>query len=121
MKRIIIVGKAASGKDYLKSKFIEKGFINAISYTTRPIRENELNGKDYLFIAEEEFKSKINNNFFYEYNQFNNWYYGIPRHLFLNEGAVFIMNPSGIYKLNKSDRESSFIIYLDIDKNIRKE
>ena len=48
-KRIILVGKAASGKDHLRKKFESRGFKYAVTYTTRPPREGEIDGKDYLF------------------------------------------------------------------------
>ena len=41
-KRIILVGKAASGKDYFKDFLIERGFIPSVSHTTRPMRDGEI-------------------------------------------------------------------------------
>jgi guanylate kinase len=37
-KRIILCGRAASGKDYLRKLLQEDGFKYQISYTTRPPR-----------------------------------------------------------------------------------
>lgn len=119
-KRIIIVGAGASGKDYLKKKFKDRGFAGAVSCTSRPIRKNEVNGKDYFFISEEEFKKDIEKDSFYEWITFNGWYYGTPRILMEASSMVFIMTPSGIAKLKEEDRKESFIIYLDIDENIRR-
>ena len=62
-KRIILVGKAASGKDHLRKRFESRGFKYSVSYTTRPPREGEIDGKDYFFITDEQakkiFKSDI--------------------------------------------------------------
>ena len=48
MKRIILVGKAASGKDHARKVLEAYGAKYAVSYTTRPPRENEVDAKDYF-------------------------------------------------------------------------
>jgi guanylate kinase len=116
--RIIIVGKAASGKDYLRKKFESRGFTFEPSYTTRPPREGEVNGVDYFFISEEESKQMINDGKFYEYVYFNGWLYGTSVIQFVN-GNLFIMTPAGISQIKPEDRKQSFIIYTDIDIQTR--
>ena len=66
-KRIILVGKAASGKDHLRKRFESRGFKYAVTYTTRPPRDGEVDGKDYVFITDEESIKMIESNMFYEY------------------------------------------------------
>ena len=61
-KRIILVAKGAGGKDHLRKRFEKQGFTYAVSYTTRPPREGEVDGKDYIFISEDEFLNMIANN-----------------------------------------------------------
>jgi guanylate kinase len=119
-KRIILCGKAGSGKDHMRKKLEEQGFKYAVSYTTRPRRDNEVHGVDYYFLTENEFKSMIDQDGFYEHISFNGWHYGTSNEQFFNEDA-FIMTPSGISKLEKDDRAKSFIIYFDIEENVRKE
>ena len=75
-KRIIIVGKAASGKDFLKKKFKEKGFKLDVSYTTRPIRTGEIEGEDYYYKSKEDFQDMVIRNKFYEYVKHGDYYYG---------------------------------------------
>jgi len=48
-KRTVLVGKAASGKDHFRKVLENKGFKYAVSYTTRPPRTGEVEGKDYFF------------------------------------------------------------------------
>jgi len=115
--RTIIVGKGGSGKDYLKEKFLSKGFTRSISFTTRPKRESEINGIDYYFVSEDIFKYKIKNNHFQEYDNFNGWYYGTSFETW-NHCEVFIKTPRGVSKISKEDRKSCFIIYLDIKEEI---
>ena len=50
--------------------------IFSISSTTRGRRANEQNGRDYFFISEDEFKNKIENNEFVEWEIFYDYYYG---------------------------------------------
>jgi guanylate kinase len=119
-KRIILVGKAASGKDHMRKTLESKGFKYSISYTTRPPRSSEENGKDYFFISEEVFKGMIERDEFYEHVAFNNWYYGTTKDQFYSND-VFIMTPYGISCIDSEDRKESFIIYFDIDESIRKE
>ena len=119
-KRIILCGKAASGKDYIRKKLEEHGFKYAVSYTTRPRRDNEVHGVDYYFLTENEFKSMIDQDGFYENISFNGWHYGTSNEQFFADD-VFIMTPSGISKLEEDDRSKSFIIYFDIEESVRKE
>lgn len=117
-KRTILVGKAASGKDYLRKKFESRGFKYAVTYTTRPPREGEVNGKDYFFISEDEAKKLIESGFFYEHVIFNGWVYGTSLTQFYTD-SLFIMTPSGVSKIKPEDRLNSFIIYMDIDIQTR--
>jgi guanylate kinase len=66
-KRIVLVGKAASGKDHLRKRFESRGFNYAVTYTTRPPREGEVNGKDYYCISDDQAKVLIECIFYYEY------------------------------------------------------
>jgi len=119
--RIILVGKAASGKDHLRKILEGRGFNYGVSYTTRPPRKGEVDGKDYYFIDEMEFKTLIEQGFFYEYVAFNNWLYGTSKEQWYTTDDVFIMTPSGVSKLHAADRKNSFIIYIDIPTEIRRE
>lgn len=117
-KRIILVGKAASGKDNLRKRFESKGFKYAVSYTTRPPREGEVNNQDYIFITDELAQTMINEGNFYEYVEFNGWIYGTTKSQFWSDD-LFIMTPKGISHITPEDRKKCFIIYLDIDIQIR--
>ena len=79
-KTIIFTAPSGAGKTtivhHLLNKYPDKlGF--SISATTRNKRENEKNGKDYYFLSHKEFKDKIKNNEFLEYEEvYENQYYG---------------------------------------------
>ena len=72
----LIVFSAPSGRTILK-KYKELDF--SVSATTRKKRENEIDGIDYFFISESEFKFKIENNEFIEWESFYDYYYGTLR------------------------------------------
>lgn len=78
---IVLSAPAGTGKTTL-IQMLSKEFdcvVPSISYTSRPPRANEVNGKDYNFITEEEFKKKIKEGEFLEYVQLYNYYYGTSR------------------------------------------
>jgi guanylate kinase len=80
MNRLILFcGPSGSGKTtivkHLLSKYPVLSF--SVSATTRKQRNGEVNGTDYYFISVEEFKSKINNGEFLEWEEvYENGYYG---------------------------------------------
>lgn len=75
----IIVGPTASGKGTIKEmlhKEFENQTVYAISATTRAPRPNEVNGVDKYFLSEEEFKKKIENDEFLEWENVHTSFYG---------------------------------------------
>lgn len=65
---VVISAPSGSGKTTIVKRLLEqsKNLIRSISYTTRPPRSGEVNGRDYFFISEEEFESKKRERFFLE-------------------------------------------------------
>lgn len=117
-KRIILVGKAACGKDYMRKQFEKRGFKYSVSYTTRPPRVGEILGYDYQFIDYSEAQMMVDQNLFYEHVTFNGWIYGTTKTQFYTD-QIFIMTPTGISHIKLEDRINSFIIYLDIAEDVR--
>lgn len=116
-KRLIIVGKGGSGKDYLVTLLRNAGYRYCVSHTSRPMRVNEVDGVDYYFIEKNIAFEMVKKDLFYEWVEFNEWFYGTSIEEF-NSANLFIMTPSGISKLKKDDRKDSFIIFLDIDEDV---
>ena len=59
---LILVGHSASGKTEIANELKrDYDMKKIITYTTRPIRVNEVNGIDYHFVTEEEFLKLITN------------------------------------------------------------
>ncbi len=100
-KLVVISGPSGVGKgtviNILKDIYQEKKekLYLSISCTTRSRREGEIDGISYYFITEEEFKTRINENDFLEYNQYGTGkYYGTPKSVtldYLNKGYDVIL------------------------------
>ena len=118
--RIILAGRAASGKDHMRNSLEKRGFKYGVSYTTRPSRVGEVEGKDYFFLSVEKFEEMIQQDLFYEYVSFNGWYYGTTKEQFYRD-SIFIMTPHGISHLDPKDRETSLILFFDIPYEVRRE
>jgi guanylate kinase len=84
----IISAPSGSGKSTLVNELLKlvPDLDFSISYTTRPSRGSEQNGKQYYFVSREEFEQMIRNDEFLEHaNVFGN-YYGTARR-FLREAG----------------------------------
>jgi guanylate kinase len=85
----IVSAPSGSGKSTLVNELFKvvKGLDFSISYTTRPPRGSEQNGKEYFFVSKDEFEAMIAADEFLEYaNVFGN-YYGTARR-FLREAET---------------------------------
>lgn len=86
MKRpllFIISGPSGAGKTTLLKKLFRKKFIKdncllSISWTTRPKRPSERDGKDYFFTTKNIFEQEIRKKFFLEKQRVGDYYYGTP-------------------------------------------
>ena len=79
---IIISGTTCAGKDTVVKELlnINQNITKSTSYTSRPIRPGEINGKNYYFVTPEEFENKIANDDFLEYAKVQyGSYYGTPK------------------------------------------
>lgn len=79
---IAFAGPSGVGKSTLSRMLFKKYpnfFSFAISATTRPIRKGEEDGREYYFLSEEEFKSRIKEQFFIEWEEvYPGRFYGTP-------------------------------------------
>jgi guanylate kinase len=118
--KLILVGKAAAGKDYLKQRLQQKGFNIGVSHTTRKPRINEVDGVDYHFVSTDQFSKMIAQGKFIEFMEFNGWFYGQTENDFDN-ADVMIMSKDGLDMLPEQYRSRCAVIYLDVDRAIRTE
>ena len=77
---VILSSPSGAGKTTLvKLLSKDNNFYISISHTTRKPRSNEVDGKDYFFVKDEEFRRLIKNDEFLEYAKVFNNYYGTSR------------------------------------------
>ena len=86
---VLLVISAASGvgKSSLARALVETSerIVLSVSHTTREIGENEVNGRDYHFVTEHEFKRMIEAGEFLEYAKVYDNYYGTSREAVVRE------------------------------------
>lgn len=119
-KLIIFSAPSGAGKttivQYLLSIFPEISF--SISCTTRPKRENEIDGKDYYFLTEEQFQEKIKNNEFIEYEEvYKGRYYGtlhseIERLWNQGKHVIFDIDVRGGLNLKNQFKDRALAIFI---------
>lgn len=80
-KLIVIVAPSGSGKSTLIKRLKSEipQILESVSYTTRPMRVGEENGKSYFFITREEFISKRDAGDFLEWAEVHSNFYGTSK------------------------------------------
>ncbi len=117
---LVLSSPSGAGKTSICKRVIglDKEISLSVSYTTRPKRKSEKEGKDYFFVSKNKFESLKDNNFFIENaNVFDHWY-GTPKafiedNLKNGEDVIFDIDWQGAQKLSdfsKNDVVSIFIL-----------
>lgn len=118
-----MLGKSGSGKDHLLRGLIKSGLRYSPKFTTRPKRSKETEGVEYNFITNSDFERMEKQNLILTHQTFligeEIWHYGISRENF-EKNQVFIMTPHEFSQLSETDMTNTFIVYLDIDYETRK-
>jgi len=118
-KVFIFSGPGGAGKTTIlnqlfKKKHVEEAFIKGISITTRKKRFQEVEGKDYFFVAEDEFSRLKKNDFFLESQKILDDYYGTPK-LFYKlakkkcKGLILCLDVKGGMCLKKDFKKDKII------------
>ena len=94
---LVLSSPSGAGKTSICKKVIslDRKISLSISYTTRPKRKSEKEGKDYFFVSQEKFEDLKKKSFFIEFaNVFDHWY-GTPKDFIeknLNNGEDVIFD-----------------------------
>lgn len=77
---VVLSAPSGCGKDTVFNELckLRDDVVKSVSATTRKPREGEVEGVNYYFKTEEEFKLLINSNGLLEYTVYNGCYYGTP-------------------------------------------
>ena len=98
-KIFCIVGASCSGKDTIFNNLLDMhiGLTPIITYTTRPIRANENNGKEYYFVNRRSFSKLKHQGKVIEYRTYKtvhgDRYYGYK--IVMKNGVTFWVKTSG--------------------------
>ncbi len=78
---VVLSGPSGVGKDTLLEKLKKRGYDFAfiVTMTTRPIRPNEVDGRDYLFVSKDEFAQLMIKDELLEHSIVYGDYKGIPK------------------------------------------
>jgi len=121
----VLSSPSGAGKTTLTKKIAEnnKNFTISISHTTRKPRPNEINGKDYQFVSEQEFSDLVKGKNFFEYATIFNNYYGTlkkPVLELLSQGkdVLFDIDWQGTQQLKKV-KDLSMVTFFILPPNIQ--
>ena len=115
---VVISGPSGVGKSTICRQLVEQ--LNAflsVSVTTRPIGENEVDGRDYWFISEQEFETRVRDDGFLEHARVFENSYGTPRQPVqdaVKDGRVVILevDVQGALSVKKTCRNALLIFIL---------
>jgi guanylate kinase len=79
---IVVSGPSGAGKSTLIREALDAvpGLAYSVSATTRPTREGEVDGRDYIFLTRKEFEKRIREGWFLEWAEYSGNLYGTPEH-----------------------------------------
>lgn len=104
----VVVGKSGAGKDTIVNSYLKNNndIKKITQYTTRPMRKNEVNGKEYNFISDEEFDILLSKNKFccverYQVANGDTWKYAIKTEdLKKYDDCILTCNPKSAINLS---------------------
>lgn len=119
-KVIVITAPSGAGKSTIVRKLLTQypQFGFSISCTTRPKRENEEDGRDYYFISAEEFKRKIANDEFVEYEEvYTGTFYGtlkseVERLWKERKAVLFDIDVKGALNIKKIYGNNALVVFI---------
>jgi len=121
-RALLFVGPDGSGRHTLAEAIgITLHIPRVVSYTTRPKREKETEGKEYFFISEKTFEQMEHQGEFIEVFVSDGIHYGIKKsdceRLLVDHGSFFaVLSPEGCEIFKKLfDKTLSIFIYADRD------
>lgn len=114
----VITGPSGAGKSVLVRRVMEnlESLEFSVSYTTREKRNDEIEGKDYYFVTEEEFKEMIDENKLAEWAVVHGNYYGTSKKEIETKGAkgdlLLDIDIQGAQKIKQKFKEAVFVFIM---------
>lgn len=114
----VISGPSGVGKSTILNKVMERvaGLGYTVSHTSRPPRNNEVDGKHYHFVSREEFRRMVEQGAFVEWAQVYDDYYGtsvkeVQEKLDRKLDVVMDIDPQGARNI-RGHFKASLLIYV---------
>lgn len=120
-KLIVFSAPSGSGKTTIVRHLLNKRYLNlefSISATSRDKRVNEKEGKDYYYLSINEFKNKIKNDEFLEWEEvYRDNFYGtlkseIERIWALGKHVIFDIDVAGGLRIKKKYPEETLAVFV---------
>ena len=110
---IVLVGESGSGKTTIEKELEKLGFERTISYTSRPKRENEIDGVHYHFISRRKFEKLIGEGFFAEWTCYRGNLYGTAKED-CTSNKVIVIEPEGLRQLKQHPELKITSFYIQV-------
>ena len=114
----VISAPSGCGKTTLTNSISSSlGIVRSISFTTRPARPGEVDGKDYYFVSKEDFKKLIQKKGMLEWACVFGNYYGTPgefveRQVRKGKDVLLVIDVQGAMQVKKSGYDAALIFLL---------
>lgn len=125
MNIFCVMGCTASGKDTVVNEVLKSydDMAKVVPITTRPIRENELNGVDYFFYDNEHYSEELENLIaMRNYKVWNGdiWYYAFDKRMFgINNNVIMSTDIDGFREIKHNFPKANVVgILLDVPLSI---
>ncbi len=120
-KLIIFAAPSGAGKTTLVKHLLKNinNLVFSVSATTRPRRAKEVDGKDYYFISLDEFKERIKNGDFVEWQEvYDGNYYGtltseVDHLLDMGKNVIFDVDVQGALNLKNHYQEQALAVFVE--------
>ncbi len=133
-KGLLIIFSSASGagKTTIAKEVVKKdpNLILAVSYTTRLLRGNEKNGKDYFFVNEDQFEQMVKESEFLEWEKVHDAFYGtshdfVQKNLSNGKDVILTIDVKGAKRIMEKYPESVSFFFVapsteELKKRLRK-
>lgn len=119
-KIIIFSGFSGVGKNTIinELRILYPDLLYIPSMTTRSMREGESEGVPYFFVSKEEFMERIKKNYFIEYEQVHENWYGTPKDKYYeaienDQLVIKDIDVNGALNMKKEFGEHVVLVYIE--------
>ena len=118
---LVLLGESGAGKTTIEDILISKyNMKRAISHTTRPKRENDIDGVNYHFVSEEQMQKLENDGDLVEKIEYNGNIYAYVETECVDDRVVVVI-PEGLEQLNARKDLNIYSVYVTTPEVVRTE